>query len=69
MIWPYHAPAERGDYDEIMAYVKELGYSYARNSSSSYSFDMPDKDDPDGWLYWEMTGHFDALGLDSAASA
>lgn len=69
LIWPYHAPAERSDYADIMAYVKELGYSYARNSSSSNSFDMPDKDDPDGWLYWKMTGHFDALGLNSAASA
>lgn len=53
--WPYRPPVERDDYEQLLTAVKDT-YSYARNVSSSGSFDLPTD-----WYNWSPTCKHDKM--------
>lgn len=51
--WPYRDASEREDFDVYKELLKEAGYKYARqHSTSTWSFDLPDD-----WMRWSVTSH------------
>ena len=53
LVWPYSVPSVRPDYQEILQYLRDNGYTYARNSGQNGKFDLPAD-----WMEWNCTAHY-----------
>lgn len=50
LVWPYCAPSNREDYEQLLDYLRENGYLYARDSVTNGRFDIPED-----WMNWKCS--------------